>query len=196
MPRSSTGADAKVSVNLKHTGSGEVAIKRITSEPSWLSAEVSSQKEKAFTVKLTKQPDTPSGMHTVNVSIQTTDPVEPNVSFNVVLTDPAPPPEPAVTRHRAIRVLPSSISILDAVVDQRSSREFTVQGWHGSAPRIEVQRAHAVLLRRNADEWVYELSLTPTRPGRSTLLIRVFQEEKLALEVPIVLRAEAARAEK
>jgi hypothetical protein len=97
----------------------------------------------------------------------------------------------------ALRVIPSPIILPTVAVGQTSTHEFTMQGWRGAAaPRIELPRAHVKLNRRQADELGYEISFTPTRPGPATPVMRVFDGEKLELEVPVILRVEPADTKK
>jgi hypothetical protein len=199
MPTSLKGQAASIKSSLQYTGDGKAEIGKISCAPAWLDVTSSTEDGKKFTVNLAKKSEAPAGNHTIKVTLQTNDPVDPRLILNVFLpistsADAANNSGNSSTAKLvALRVVPSPIILPTVKVGQASTHEFTVQGWRGAtAPRIELPRAQVKLVRRQADELGYEISLTPTRPGPAMPVMRVFDGEKLELEVPVILRAEPA----
>ena len=199
MPTSLKGQEAVMQATLQYTATAKAEIGKIDCTPAWLDASISSEDGKTFIVHLAKKPDAPAGSHTIKVTLETNDPVDPRLTLNVFLPISTSADAvnanaaPSAAKPVALRVVPSPIILPTVKVGQTSTREFTVQGWYGStAPRLELPRAQVKLIRRQADELVYEISLTPTRPGPATPVMRVFDGEKLEMEVPVILRAEPA----
>jgi hypothetical protein len=197
MPTSLKGQEASIQATLQYTDEGKAEIGKISSTPAWIDASVSSEDGKTFTVLLAKKPDAPAGSHTIKVTLETNDSIDPRLTLNVFLpistsADAAnTAAAPSAAKPVALRVIPSPIILPTVKVGQPSTRELTIQGWYGATtPRLEVARAQVKLIRRQADELIYEISLTPTRPGSTTSVMRVFDGEKLEMEVPVILRAE------
>jgi hypothetical protein len=203
MPPSSKDQGTSTQATLQYTGEGKTEIGKIECTPAWIEATAKTEDGKKFTVNFTKKSDAPAGNHSIKVIFETSDPTDTHVTLNVFMpvttsagagsNDGSSSPAPLV----ALRVVPSPLILPTVTVGQTSTREFTVQGWRAAAaPRIEVPRGQVKLIRRQAGELGYEISFTPTRPGPSTPVLRVFDGEKLELEVPVILRAEPAETKK
>jgi hypothetical protein len=199
MPTSEKGQEVSTQIALQYTGDAKAEIAKISCTPAWLDVTSSTDDGKKFTVNLAKKPDAPAGSHTIKVTLETNDSVDPQLTINVFLpistsADAAKNPDGMSPAKRvALRVIPSPIILPTVTVGQTSTHEFTLQGWRGAAaPRIELARAQVKLIRRDANELTYEISFTPTRPGPATPVMRVFDGEKLELEIPVIVRAERA----
>jgi hypothetical protein len=203
MPTSVKGKEASIQVTLQYTGDAKAEIGKISCVPAWIDVTASTEDGKKFTANFAKKPDAPAGSHSIKVTLETNDPVDPQLTINVFL--PISTSADAAknsggtspTKLIALRVVPSPIILPTVTVGQTSTHEFTVQGWRGAAaPRIELPRAQVKLIRRDADELAYEISFTPTRPGPAMPVMRVFDGEKLELEVPVIVRAERSESAK
>jgi Protein of unknown function (DUF1573) len=203
MPSSLKDQPAITQATLQYTGEGKAELGKIECTPAWIKATTKTEDGKNFTVRLAKKADAPAGNHSIKVIFETSDLIDPRVTLNVFMpvttsSDAAnqgdtSSPVPLV----ALRVVPSPIIMPTVTVGQTSTKEFTLQGWRGAAaPRIEVLRGQVKLIRRQAGELGYEISFTPTRPGPATPVMRVFDGEKLELEVPVIFRAEPADIKK
>ncbi len=180
VPPSQKGREASLPVVLQYTGEAKVELGKISCSPAWLSATATSENGKTFAVVLVKRADAPAGNHTVKVSVESTDPVEPQVVFNVF-----------VPISSVLRVTPNPVVLPSVKVGQPAIREIVIHGWSkSSGPRLELARGTARLVERDGEQVHFELSITPDAPGPLTQLLRIYDEQNLEAEIPVILRAE------
>jgi len=182
IPPSQKGTAAEMEVALQYLGQGDVSLGKITCTPDWLQVTTRIDGGKIFHLKLVKSADAPAGNYTVKVALETSDTVEPNISFNVF-----------VPITSALRVQPNPVVLPTVKVGQVTSREISIQGWSGAGPaRFKLAEGSVKILENDGSKFRCEISVTPTLPGPFTQLLRVYDGEKLETEIPVILRAEPA----
>jgi hypothetical protein len=180
IPPSKKGQEGDTTVALQYIGSGKAELGKIVSTPDWLEVVPTNVGKGLFRLRFIKHADTPAGNYTVRVVVQTSDPVEPSLAFNVF-----------VPISSSLRVVPNPVVLPTVKVGQATTREITIQGWTGPvAPRLELTRGEVKALVREDEKYRFELSVTPDFPGPFTQLLRIYDEQKLEAEIPIILRAE------
>jgi hypothetical protein len=167
----------------------------------YLAVTSSSEDGRKFELAFKKRPDAPAGNHSIKVTLETSDAIDPRISLNVFLpnatnagsSSTTDTPAPKV----ALRIIPTTIVLPTGTVGQRSTREITLQGWTSKTePRFTLNQGQVTLLSRQAGEIRYEVAMTPTRPGSFNNVLRVFDGERLLLESTVILRAEPATVTK
>ena len=197
MPPGQRGSESLTHATLNYTGEGKAGLGKLTSTPDYIEVTTATQDGRKFDLTFKKRPDAPGGNHSIKVTLETTDTVDPRVSIHVFLPNAADSsgkadaagdsPAPKV----ALRVIPTPIVLPTVTVGQRSVREITLQGWTSKAePRLTLNRGQVKLLSRQAGEMHYEVSLTPAMPGPFNGVLRVFDGERLLFESVVILRAE------
>ena len=182
MTPSQKGREMSMPVTLHYTGSGSASLGKITCTPAWLEVVPSSEDGRVYSLKFVKRADAPAGNHTVKVAVGTSDPEEPNLTFNVF-----------VPITSALRIVPNPAVLPTVKVGQPTMREIVIHGWSAaSEPRLELTFGQAKALGREGDKLRYEISVTPVSPGPLTQLLRIYDGDKLEAEIPIILRVEPA----
>lgn len=180
IPPSLRGRETSMPVALRYTGSGKATLGKITCTPAWLEVVPVSGDGGLFTLKLVKRADAPAGNHTVKVAVETSDPEESNLVFNVF-----------VPVTSALRIMPNPAVLPTVKVGQPTMREIVVHGWIAAGePRMELSLGQVNALARDGDKLRYEISVTPIASGPLTQLLRIYDGEKLEAEIPVILRAE------
>lgn len=199
MPESLVGEDAKMQATLTFSGVACVNLQRIESAQDWMQVKVGSEDKRHFNLELIKAKDAPTGRHSVRVSIVTDDLKEPVVTFQVVVpvletrSDGAAATDSGEVQPGILRAIPSTIAMPSVVLGETSKREFVLQGWQSDKlPEFELRNGVVREIRRQGGELVLELAMTPSRPGRSTYMLRVFDLDRLVLEIPVTARCEQA----
>ena len=197
MPASPVGEEAKMRATLTFSGAAGVNLHRIESAQDWLQVLVGSADQRHFNLELTKVKGAPSGRHSVKVTIETDDPKEPLVTFNVAVpvlqTSPggAAISERGEVQQTTLRAIPSTITMPPVGPGETSKREFVLQGWESDKlPEFALRNGVVREIRRQGGELVLELAVTPARTGRSSHKLRVFDRDRLVLEVPVIVRVE------
>jgi len=181
IPASQKGRPTESTATLRYLGADKARLGKITSTPDWLeiTAEVM-EAGKLFRLRFAKRVAAPAGNHTVRVVVETSDPDEPRLGFSLFL--------PVFSE---LRVVPNPVILPTVKVGQSTLREVTLLGWNGEGePRFELTRGAVKTLEREGEKVRCELSITPVAPGPLTQLLRVYDGDKLQLEVPVLLRAE------
>jgi len=182
LPPSQKGREASLQATLQYSGADKVHIDKITCSPDWLEATASSEDGKTFVLSLLKRADAPAGNHTVKVVVETSAPAEPSLTLNVF-----------VPVASSLRITPNPVVLPTVKVGQPTTREIVIQGWSvASDPRLELTRGQGRKLARVGDRVSFELSVTSDVPGPFTQLLRIYDGEKLEVEIPVILRAEPA----
>jgi len=180
LPPSQKGREATLTVALQYTGADKASLGKITCVPSWLTATATSQDGKTFLIALVKRADAPSGNHTVKVTVETSDPVEPQLTFNVF-----------VPISSVLRITPNPVVLPTVKVGQPAMREIVIHGWGKvSEPRLELARGSVRLLEREGERLHFEINVTPEVSGPLTQLLRIYDGQSLEAEIPVILRAE------
>lgn len=181
MRPSQRGKDAFIDIALRHSG-GTTEITKVETGLPWLLAQTTSSDGEQFQIKLLKRADAPAGNYTAKITVASKDPAEPSIAFEVFVPINSP-----------MRVSPSPVILPTVKVGQASLREITLQGYAGSEPpRLEVADGTVRLIDQDVDTFKFEVSLTPKKPGPTTQLLRVYDGDRLELEVPVMYRAEPA----
>ena len=185
-PPSPQGREAKLQISLRNTGNDKASLGKITCTPTWLEAAASSEDGKVFAITLVKNADAPAGNHSAQVVVETLDPAEPRLTLNVFVP---------VTSD--MRVTPNPVVLPTVKVGQPATREVVVHGWIGeSEPRLELALGQVQKIGRDDTLLRFEVSVTPIKPGPLTQLLRIYDGEKLEVEIPVLLRAEPADVDK
>jgi hypothetical protein len=182
MPPSQKGHEASMLVALKYSGDGKATLGKISCTPAWLEVVPSGADGIMYSLKFVKKADAPAGNHTVKVVVETSDPEESSLTFNVF-----------VPITSALRIMPNPAVLPTVKVGQPTVREIVVHGWNGTDdPRLELTLGQAKILGREGDKVRFEISVTPPAPGPLTQLLRIYDGDKLEAEIPVILRAEPA----
>ena len=180
IPPSPKGREAKLGIALHYTGGDKASLGKLTCTPSWLQATATSEDEKTFSIALVKPADAPAGNHSAKVSVETSDPAEPLLTFNVFV--------PVISD---LRITPNPVVLPTVKVGQLTTREIVINGWSGvREPRLELTLGQVKKLEREGDRLHFEISITPGMPGPTTQLLRIYDGEKLEVEIPVLFRAE------
>lgn len=179
LPPSQKGAEAAVNVTFTHTGPGEARLGKITCDPDWLKAESVRVDDRTVRVRFTKGVRAPAGNHAVAVRVTTSAADEPRLDFKVFV--------PVVS---ALRIAPNPIILPSVPVGGETAREIVIEGWtHSAPPRLELPRGTATPPVEKPDGWHFEVRVKPAEPGPSTQLLRVYSDDGLEAEVPVIARA-------
>jgi hypothetical protein len=185
MPASQRGDAAEVRVTFKHTGKGPSGFGKISCTPEWLTGQAVKTLE-GWRVAFTKQASAPAGNYTAKVSIETDDPEEPELAFNVF-----------VPVTSALKVAPNPVILPTVKVGQEATREISIQNWSASTvPRLELAQGTARLTGHEQGAWRFEVTMTAVKPGPFTQILRIYDNASLEAEIPIILRAEPADKDK
>ncbi len=183
LPASVRGKSVGGSVVLEYLGEGTASVGKITSEPSWVDgvvAFVDGGKPGQFVVMVSKRPEAPAGHHLVKMTAETSDWVNPRVSFNVFMSV-----------ESAVQVKPVPLVMPVAKVGKETKLRGEILGWSGEVPpRLELTIGKATVLGAGADGVAFEVAITPEKAGALTQLLRIYRGEELELEVAVILRAE------
>jgi hypothetical protein len=179
---SQKGHEITMPVALRYTANGQAKLGEITCTPDWLEIVPTSDDGRLYSLKLVKRADAPAGNHTVRVAVETSDPQEPRLSFNVF-----------VPITSALRVMPNPAVLPTVKVGQSTVREIVVYGWTAPGePRLELAQGAVRALGREGDKLRFEISVVPVASGPLTQLLRIYDGEKLEAEIPVILRVEPA----
>ncbi len=180
LPPSQRGRESTLPVTLHYTGVDKVSLGKISCSPAWLTATATSQEDKKFSIALVKQADAPAGNHTVIVTVETSDPEEPRLTFNVF-----------VSISSVLRITPNPVVLPTVKVGQPAMREVVVHGWdRAGEPRLELANGSVRLTEREGERLHFEITMTPEMSGPMTQLLRIYEGESLEAEIPVILRAE------
>jgi hypothetical protein len=180
IPPSVYGEAAAVEVTLAHVGPNDVEVKSSKAEPEWVTAEVTKQEGKKFVVAVRKKPDAPAGNHTVRLALETTDTVEPRVMLDVFLPVSSP-----------LHLKPNPLIMPTVKVGEPSQRVVELIGWNDAdVARYELDGGKVTEMGLGTEGSSLQVTLTPKSAGISTRLLRVYAGDRLALEVPVIVRAE------
>jgi len=186
IPPSPKGREAKLPITLQYTGGDKASLGKIVCAPAWLEAAATSEDGKTFSIALVKPATAPAGNHSVKVTVETSDPAEPLLTFTVFVP---------VTSD--LRITPNPVVLPTVKVGQPTTREIVIRGWSGAGePRLELSLGQAKKLGREGDLLHFEITVAPVAPGPFTQLLRIYDGEKLEVEIPVLLRAEPSDAAK
>lgn len=167
-------------VSLSYTGKADAKITQISTNAEWLNAAVAREDAGKFTVALTKAATAPAGNYNVKVLVVTTDPVTPQITFNVF-----------VPVTSTVRVDPTPVVFPPGKVGQPSLISAQITGWASATdPRLELQFGEIKNLRRKNDSYSFQIAITPQAPGAFTQLMRVYAEGRLETEIPVIIRVQ------
>lgn len=167
-------------MSVTHLGTEAAEITGIEAAPAWVSGALARSEGKIYVLTLTKKPEAPAGHHMVKMTLTTTDPVNPQVSFNVFMS---------VTS--AVQVKPAPLVMPVAKVGKEVRLKAELLGWGGDQPpRLELSKGTVVVVERGEKGMAFEIAITPEKAGALTQLLRIYRGEELELEVAVILRAE------
>lgn len=201
MPMVQKEAEPAAHATLTYTGEGKAKFGKIICAPDYLEVNTASDDGRKFELTFKKRSDAPVGNHSIKVTVETSDAVDPRLSLNVFLpnatnannSSTTDTPTPKV----ALRIIPTTIMLPTVTVGQRSTREITLRGWTSKTePRLTLNQGQVTLLSQQAGELHYEMAMTPTRPGSFNSVLRVFDGERFLLESNVIIRAELATVTK
>jgi len=90
-----------------------------------------------------------------------------------------------------LRVSPAPLIFPLAKVGQAATLRGKLSGWNlPGEPRFELKQGEVKALSPEGEDKAFEITLTPKTAGSFTQLFRVYDGERLELEVPLVLRVE------
>lgn len=192
LPASRRDQEATAVLRAVFTGEGGRTLRAAATDRPWLQAELEPIAAAGAagpggtagrTVRLRKLATAPSGPHTVQLTLITDDPREPQLALKVFVPVTA-----------AVRVTPNPIILPTTRVGMVAEREIAVGGWEEVRPP-EVQfsggRVVARGQRPNGDH-VFAVSIAPPSPGMHTFSLRVLAgESDVQAEVPVLVKAEA-----
>jgi hypothetical protein len=177
---SDRGKEAVGKVTLTHLGTEPVDVTAIEATPAWVKGVVSQREGKDFVVGLTKQRNAPAGHHMVKMTATTTDPVNPQVSFNIF-----------ATVKTTVQVNPSPLILPTGKVGKETRLRAELLGWDGDLPpRFQLTHGTATLVGHGAEGLAFEIAVTPEKAGAASQLLEIYAGDQLELAVAVVWRAE------
>lgn len=185
LPASRRDQEATAVVRAAVRGGGTRTLLAATTDQPWLQAELEpagAGGATVRTVRLRKLPTAPSGPHTVQLTLTTDDPREPQLALKVFVPVTA-----------AVRVTPNPLILPTTRVGSPAEREITVGGWEEPLPPVVQLSGGKVVARgqRPDGEHVFAVSIAPAGPGMHTFSLRVLAgENDVQAEVPVLVKAE------
>jgi hypothetical protein len=191
LPASRRDQEATAVVRAAYRGEGVRTLLAATTDQPWLQAgiepaaaggEGGAGGATVRTVRLRKLPTAPSGPHTVQLTLTTDDPREPQLALKVFVPVTA-----------AVRVTPNPLILPTTRVGTPAEREITVGGWEEPLPPVVQLSGGKVVARgqRPDGEHVFAVSIAPAGPGMHTFSLRVLAgENDVQAEVPVLVKAE------
>jgi hypothetical protein len=180
VPPGARGTESSTSVQFTYTAEGSGEIKAIDATPALLSAQPAKHEGNTTSYTLTRLASAPAGNHNVKLTVTTTDQLNPTLELNVFV--------PVIS---TIKVSPSPLSVPSNKVGQAATLRAKLVGWNlAGKPRFELRQGTVKEVGVEGDDHLFEVTVTPTAPGPMTQLLRVYEGDRLELEVPLVLRGE------
>jgi hypothetical protein len=181
LPPSPAGRALTDEVKLTHRGENSVEITGFTAEPAYVDGALAKRTGQIFTLALTKKAEAPMGNHLVKVIAHTTDPGEPKVVFSVFV--------PVVSE---VTVSPNPLLLPVGKVGRELHFVGTLSGWSDGlpAPRYQLEGGEVEVLARAGESHRFALKLIPAEVGVRTRVLRVYADQRLLLEAPVIVRAE------
>lgn len=180
LPPSNRGETVTATMDVTYTGEGEAAITALKPAVGWLEAEIAEHSGKTWKIKITKLAKAPGGNHQPRIAVTTTDAHEPEIGVGVF-----------ASVYSNLLIKPNPMLMPEGKVGQTVSMPFDISGWEAKEdPRFEIADGKVVQQQRDGRDVLLSLELTPTRPGTSTRLLRLFSGEDLEVEIPVIVRAE------
>lgn len=174
------GETAEAAITLQYLGEGSATVKELRASEPWLTATVAEAKDGVTKIKVVKGATAPAGNLQPKIRVLTTDAKEPELSINVFAS---------ITSN--VGVNPTPILMPRTRVGQKVSFPVRITGWDAkSDPRGELEGAEAKLRARDGKDALMDISVTPDRAGTSTKLLRIFADQQLEVEVPVIIQAE------
>ena len=181
LPAGKRLAESSGQLKVRYTGTGESRVPSVSSDSPWISVEPMESTGGVFIYRVKRMAGAPSGTLRATLNLATGDPKMPSLSvlvFAPVISD--------------LRATPNPLVMPAAKVGSRSVATVRLSGWDGAAApqaRIEGGEVRATENAQDAS-LAFEISLPAVQPGISTHLLRFFDGNQPALEVPVLLRAE------
>lgn len=175
--------EAAAVVTATYLGTAKIAVHSAATDQPWLRASLTALPAgPGASVLLQKLPTAPAGQHSVELTLKTNDPTQPQLAIKVF-----------VPVRSAARVEPNPIVLPTTTAGTAATREIILKGWDdGKEPRARLPRGRVEARGRSPNgDYVFKVSMTPGSAGMSTQMLQfVVDENNVLLEVPVLVKAE------
>ena len=174
------GAPVSGEITFRYDGEAAVELLEVQASRPWVKAELQRKDDRIWVVKVGYTPNAPAGNHSERLLVRTSDASQPELAVVVF-----------IPIRSTLRVNPNPLILPTTKIGERATASLVLSGWAGKeAPGVLIQGGDAQATAAENGDWKIEVSATPDKVGANTLLLQVFNDDGVQIEIPVMARGE------